>query len=133
MPSRNLVLAGGCALNCVAIGKALNGMTRYGLCQIMWRCRQCYWCCCGILTKAKLTTSLLGHNIKGKYQSATALMTNKIFGVASGKAEFGPRALGNRSLLADPSEGDETKDRVNPIQKRQEFRSVASYIRRTCK
>ena len=29
------------------------------------------------------------------------LMKNKVVGVANGKAEFGPRALGNRSLLGD--------------------------------
>ena len=30
------------------------------------------------------------------------LIQNKIVGLAHGRAEFGPRALGNRSLLADP-------------------------------
>ena len=48
-------------------------------------------------------------------------------GVASGRAEFGPRALGNRSLLADPR-GDDIKDRVNAIKKRQKFRPFAPAI-----
>jgi carbamoyltransferase len=48
-------------------------------------------------------------------------------GVASGRAEFGPRALGNRSLLADPT-GQEMKDIVNKIKKRQEFRPFAPVI-----
>jgi carbamoyltransferase len=47
--------------------------------------------------------------------------------VASGRAEFGPRALGNRSLLADPR-GPETKDRVNAIKRRQKFRPFAPAI-----
>ena len=33
---------------------------------------------------------------------AEYLMTKNIAGVLNGKAEFGPRALGNRSLLANP-------------------------------
>lgn len=50
-----------------------------------------------------------------------------IVGVANGKAEFGPRALGNRSLLADPTKPD-MKDRVNAIKQRQEFRPFAPVI-----
>ena len=48
----------------------------------------------------------------------------QIFGVANGKAEYGPRALGNRSLFADPR-GDEIKDKVNEIKRRQKFRSCS--------
>jgi carbamoyltransferase len=48
-------------------------------------------------------------------------------GVASGRAEFGPRALGNRSLLADPR-GKEIKDQVNEIKRRQKFRPFAPVI-----
>ena len=40
------------------------------------------------------------------------IMTNQIAAVASGRAEFGPRALGNRSILADPRDPD-IKDKVN--------------------
>jgi carbamoyltransferase len=55
------------------------------------------------------------------------LNENKIVGVAHGRAEFGPRALGNRSLLADPR-GPEIKDAVNKIKRRQEFRPFAPVI-----
>jgi carbamoyltransferase len=48
-------------------------------------------------------------------------------GVASGRAEFGPRALGNRSLLADPR-GSEIKEKVNDIKRRQQFRPFAPVI-----
>ena len=72
----------------------------------------------------------LGTNIPGEYpvnQILDELMDNKIVGVASGRAEFGPRALGNRSLLADPR-GQEIKDRVNEIKRRQKFRPFAPVI-----
>ena len=72
----------------------------------------------------------LGTDIPGEYpvnQILDELMDNKIVGVASGRAEFGPRALGNRSLLADPR-GKEIKDRVNEIKRRQKFRPFAPVI-----
>ncbi len=75
-------------------------------------------------------TPYLGHNIEGPYPAQKLLdelLTNKIVGVANGRAEFGPRALGNRSLLADPR-GLEIKDKVNKIKRRQEFRPFAPVI-----
>ena len=72
----------------------------------------------------------LGTDIPGIYPSeeiCSELQKNKIVGVASGRAEFGPRALGNRSLLADPR-GTEIKDRVNEIKRRQKFRPFAPMI-----
>ena len=55
------------------------------------------------------------------------ILNNKMCGIAQGPAEFGPRALGNRSLLADPR-GPDVKDRVNAIKKRQQFRPFAPII-----
>ena len=54
------------------------------------------------------------------------LLKNKVCGVANGRAEFGPRALGNRSLLADPRW--DIKDTVNDIKRRQRFRPFAPAI-----
>lgn len=54
------------------------------------------------------------------------LLKNKVCGVASGRAEFGPRALGNRSLIADVR--FDLKDTVNSIKKRQKFRPFAPAI-----
>ena len=48
-------------------------------------------------------------------------------GVANGRAEFGPRALGNRTLFADPR-GNEVKDKVNEIKRRQKFRPFAPVV-----
>jgi carbamoyltransferase len=72
----------------------------------------------------------LGHVIPGTYPVSAALdhlLRNSIVGVASGAAEFGPRALGNRSLLADPR-GPDIKARVNEIKRRQQFRPFAPVI-----
>lgn len=72
----------------------------------------------------------LGTDIAGSYPVdglIDKLLTEKIVGVASGRAEFGPRALGNRSLLADPR-GHEIKDKVNDIKQRQKFRPFAPII-----
>ncbi len=72
----------------------------------------------------------LGYNIKGKYpitQVSNELLKGNIVGVANGRAEFGPRALGNRSLLADPR-GKDIKDKVNEIKRRQKFRPFAPSV-----
>ena len=76
------------------------------------------------------TTPYLGTNIPGVYPVdalVKELETKQIVGVASGRAEFGPRALGNRSLLADPR-GKKIKDQVNEIKRRQKFRPFAPVI-----
>jgi carbamoyltransferase len=72
----------------------------------------------------------LGHNIPGAYPVdgiVRGLLHDGIAGVANGRAEFGPRALGNRSLLAD-SRVAKIKDQVNAIKRRQKFRPFAPVI-----
>lgn len=54
------------------------------------------------------------------------LLKHNYCGIASGRAEFGPRALGNRSLIADPRL--DVKDTVNKIKRRQKFRPFAPAI-----
>lgn len=59
---------------------------------------------------------------------AKALAEGKIVGWCFGKAEIGPRALGNRSILADPRKAI-SKDLVNKkIKKREAFRPFAPTI-----
>ena len=80
--------------------------------------------------RIEFKNAFLGADISGPYPVNAvldSLLRDKITGVASGRAEFGPRALGNRSLLADPR-GPDIKDRVNAIKKRQEFRPFAPII-----
>lgn len=54
------------------------------------------------------------------------LLSDKVCGVANGRAEFGPRALGNRSLIADVRY--DVKDTVNEIKQRQKYRPFAPAI-----
>ena len=129
--SKNLVYGGGVALNCLAN-------------RLLGEYFQNIWimpnpgdagnslgaACLGYGKKVKWTDAFLGYDIKGDYpvdNLIKELHTNKIVGVASGRAEFGPRALGNRSLLADPR-GNEIKDKVNEIKRRQKFRPFAPVI-----
>jgi len=129
--SENLVYAGGVALNCLAnrnlgdyfdrlyimpspgdSGSALGAAAlAYGG-RLNW------------------IDNFLGHTIPGDYPVNAALdvlLDTGIVGIASGSAEFGPRALGNRSLLADPR-GADIKDKVNKIKRRQNFRPFAPVI-----
>jgi predicted NodU family carbamoyl transferase len=51
--------------------------------------------------------------------AADLLAGGAVLGWARGRSEFGPRALGNRSILADPRPAD-NKDRVNKMVKERE-------------
>jgi carbamoyltransferase len=56
-----------------------------------------------------------------------ALADNKLVGWFQGRAEFGPRALGGRSLLADPRQLDNL-ERLNIVKGREQFRPVAPMV-----
>lgn len=61
-------------------------------------------------------------------KAAELLAEGKIIAWVQGRAEFGPRALGNRSILADPR-SPAVKERVNgEIKFREEFRPFAPSI-----
>lgn len=127
----NLVLMGGCALNCSAnhlarryfknvwimpnpgdAGSSLGAIAANNRQKLNWK------------------GPYLGADMGGEYpveKLLTELHKTGIVGVASGQAEFGPRALGNRSLLADPR-GHDIKDKVNEIKQRQKFRPFAPVI-----
>src|SRR2546423_1400608 len=125
--SANLVLMGGVALNCVAN----SIITRESGFDRVWTMpnpgdagsslgaaateigRQLHW-----------DGPYLGTNINRRYRHrdiVEALVNDHVVGVANGRAEFGPRALGNRSLLAHPC-GHHIQDRVNEIKGRELFR-----------
>ena len=127
----NLVFMGGCALNCSAntilwnifddvwimpnpgdAGSSLGAASAlYGK-HLNWK------------------SPYLGHDLGGEYpvsEIITGLIKNKIVAVATGKAEYGPRALGNRSILADPRDPS-IKDKVNEIKKRELFRPFAPVV-----
>jgi len=129
--SANLVYMGGVALNCLAnrnLGEYFENIwimpnpgdagSSLGAAALAYG-RRVNW-----------VDAYLGHDIPGPYPVTPildSLLSDGICGVASGRAEFGPRALGNRSLLADPR-GPNIKDRVNEIKRRQKFRPFAPVI-----
>ena len=55
---------------------------------------------------------------------ADMLANDLILGWVSGKYEIGPRALGNRSILAAPFR-ESTRTRLNEIKQREQFRPIA--------
>ena len=129
--SKNLVLMGGCALNCAAnlisynhyenvwimpspgdSGSSLGSVLAHRQKHIDWK------------------DPYLGYDMgydTDNSEIVQYLLENKICGLSRGKAEFGPRALGNRSLIADPRD-PRIKDRVNGIKQRQKFRPFAPVI-----
>jgi carbamoyltransferase len=56
-----------------------------------------------------------------------ALADNQLIGWFQGRAEFGPRALGGRSLLADPRH-PANLERLNNVKGREQFRPVAPMV-----
>lgn len=128
---RNLVLVGGCALNCSAnplaykyfdqvwimpnpgdAGSSIGAVLAHTNKHIDW------------------PGAYLGYNIgynDSNEDIVEWLLKHRICGVARGPAEFGPRALGNRSLLADPRDKD-IKSLVNQVKQRQDFRPFAPVI-----
>ncbi len=129
--STNLVYQGGVALNCLAnrlLGKYFENIwimpcpgdagSSLGAAALAYG-KRLHW-----------HDAYLGHDISGPYpvdNLVRTLLDTGIVGVANGRAEFGPRALGNRSLLADPRD-PKIKDRVNEIKRRQKFRPFAPVI-----
>lgn len=129
--SKNLVYGGGVALNCSAnrfLGEYFDSIhilpnpgdagSSLGAAALGFG-RQVYF-----------GNAFTGHCIDGPYPVnglLDKLLSDRIVGVASGRAEFGPRALGNRSLLADPR-GNDIKEKVNAIKRRQQFRPFAPVI-----
>lgn len=60
--------------------------------------------------------------------AASAIAEGQIVGWFQGRLEYGPRALGNRSILADPRRAD-MQDQINQrVKFREEFRPVAPAV-----
>ena len=127
-PKKNLILMGGCALNCVANSKVKDkniwimpspgdSGSSLGAAALVYK------------KKVKWKHPYLGYNISRDVNPKDVvkeLLKNQLCGVANGRAEFGPRALGNRSLLGDPRY--DIKDTVNKIKQREMFRPFAPAI-----
>ncbi|CAB4156811.1 COG2192 Predicted carbamoyl transferase, NodU family [uncultured Caudovirales phage] len=129
--SDNLVFMGGCALNCVANTKLLPIWKNIWIMPNPGDSGSSLGAAASIAGRhLEWSGPYLGYEINNNYQVdniVNNLVSNGIVGVASGRAEFGPRALGNRSLLADPRAAF-NKDAVNKIKKREMFRPFAPVV-----
>jgi carbamoyltransferase len=82
------------------------------------------------LADAGCTISYVGDEEDLLKQTAKRIADGKIVGWFQGRTEWGPRALGNRSILADPRKA-EIKDVLNAkIKRRESFRPFATSILR---
>jgi carbamoyltransferase len=159
--AKNLCMAGGVALNCVANGRIVReagfdnvwiqpaagddgiaiGCAYYGYLALLKKPRS------SVMTHAFLgapysdeaaraaantwlvrlqTINTLSKNICR--DTARLLSEGHVFAWFQGGSEFGPRALGNRSILADPRKA-EMKDKLNKrVKHRQAFRPFAPVV-----
>ncbi len=143
---RPLLIGGGCGLNCdwnskwrdtglfsevfvppvandsgSAIGTALDAQFRYsGNPKLDWDVYS------GLAFRSTGNIDLGHYDVyeKDNLRVATMLADDLILGWVHGRYEIGPRALGNRSILAAPFR-DETRVRLNEIKQREQFRPIA--------
>ena len=141
-----LVIAGGCGLNCdwntkwresgffsdvfvppvandsgSAIGTAIDAQHHFtGNAKIEWDVYS------GMPFRTDARLALDRYDICDvSYQQVAEMLSNGlILGWVSGRYEIGPRALGNRSILAAPFH-DSTRVRLNEIKQREQFRPIA--------
>ena len=143
---RPLVIAGGCGLNCdwntrwketglfsevfippvandsgAAIGTAIDAQFRHtGDPKIVWDVYS------GLEFRTEGAIDADAYDVfeDNDVFVADLLAQDLILGWAHGRYEIGPRALGNRSILAAPFK-DETRIRLNEIKQREQFRPIA--------
>ena len=159
--ARNLCMAGGVALNCVANGRLLReagfdniwiqpaagddgiaiGCALYGYLEILKKPRTFVMkhaylgreysdeeasAVTGETMIRMQTVNTRTDNICA--ESAKLLADGNVFAWFQGRSEFGPRALGNRSILGDPRRPD-MKDKLNKrVKFRQAFRPFAPIV-----
>ena len=129
-PHENLVMMGGVAMNCVAntkvaeLGKNIWIMPSPGDAgSSLGAAALAYG------NKLNWVDPYLGTEIKREIKIKDVIKTlgiNSYCGIANGRAEFGARSLGNRSLIADPRH--DIKDTINDVKQRQRFRPFAPSI-----
>ena len=132
--SPRLVLMGGMALNCVANAR----VAELGIFDDIWIFPNPGDAGSSLGAAAAVADApvawsgpYLGTPISGEYpieRLLDDLRTDGLTAVANGRAEFGPRALGNRSLLADPR-STAMKPRLDRIKGRERFRPFAPVVR----
>lgn len=129
--SKNLVFMGGCALNCSANTKLWDIYNDIWIMPNPGDAGSSLGAALALYGKhVNWITPYLGTNIGNEYpvqDIVDKLLVDKIAPVASGRSEFGPRSLGNRSILADPRDPN-IKDVVNKIKQRELFRPFAPVV-----
>ena len=127
----NLVFMGGVALNCVANTKLSKLFKNTFIMPNPGDSGSAIGAVAAYLDKPlKWKGPYLGTDIPGELdiqRAVESLMQGNVIGIANGRAEFGPRALGNRSLLCDPR-GPDAQEKMNEIKKRQKFRPFAPAV-----
>jgi carbamoyltransferase len=151
----NVVLSGGCFLNCVSNYKLLKKLPKNinvyvdPLCAddgvTVGASKFAYMdhCLKNDITprSLKLTSLYLGQPIKYKYdlnssesekevspkEVAELISNGNIVAICQGRSESGPRALGNRSILFDPRV-ENGKEIVNRVKKREWWRPFAGTV-----
>ncbi len=128
---RNLVFMGGCALNCSANTKLWDIFDDIWIMPNPGDAGSSLGAAAALYGKhINWKDPYLGYDLGGEYpvnNIITQLIKEKVVAVATGRAEYGPRALGNRSILADPRD-PAIKDKVNQIKKREMFRPFAPVV-----
>ena len=127
----NLVFMGGCALNCSANTKLWNIFDDIWIMPNPGDAGSSLGAAAALYGKhINWQNPYLGYSISEKYpvdKIFSEILINKFAAVASGRAEFGPRSLGNRSILADPRDPN-IKNEINKIKKRELFRPFAPVV-----
>ncbi|WP_395040074.1 carbamoyltransferase [Helicobacter sp.] len=165
--SKNLVLSGGVALNCVGNGKIYKQLKAEGLLENLWiqpasgdagnalGCAMAfYYLECGNQRHTNNTDSMQGSYLGISYDdnevestlkaqgavyerhtfenllnlTAQALNEGKVIGWHQGRCEFGPRALGARSIIGDPRNTTMQKTMNLKIKYRESFRPFAPSV-----
>jgi carbamoyltransferase len=127
----NLVFMGGCALNSSANTLLWNIFDMIWIMPNPGDAGSSLGAAAALYGKhVEWNSPYLGYDLGEKYpidKIIEGLKKDKIVAVASGRAEYGPRALGNRSILADPRDPN-IKDKVNLIKQRELFRPFAPVV-----
>jgi carbamoyltransferase len=132
---KNLVFMGGCALNSSANTLLWNIFNDVWIMPNPGDAGSSLGAAAALYGKhVEWNSPYLGYDLGGEYpvkQIVDGILKDGVVAVASGRAEYGPRALGNRSILADPRDPN-IKDKVNNIKQRELFRPFAPVIMEEC-
>jgi carbamoyltransferase len=127
----NLVFMGGCALNCSANTKLFNIYNQVWIMPNPGDAGSSLGAAAALYGKhLNWENPYLGEKVGGDYPVESIFMElidNKIAAVVNGRAEYGPRALGNRSIFADPRHAS-CKELVNKVKGREMFRPFAPVV-----